>query len=39
MRILVLSDNHGDRHIIDKILQQEVFDVAIHLGDSEVSEE
>lgn len=39
MRILVLSDNHGDRHIIDKILQQEVFDVAIHLGDSELSEE
>lgn len=39
MRILVVSDNHGNKQVVEDILKKEVFDVSIHLGDSELSEE
>ncbi len=34
-RILAISDNHGNKKIVDKILSNEDYDLAIHLGDSE----
>lgn len=39
MRILVVSDNHGERDVLEDILKRETFDVSIHLGDSEFSEQ
>lgn len=39
MRILVVSDNHGNKKVLEDVLKKEVFDVSIHLGDSELSEE
>lgn len=38
MRILIVSDNHGDKQILQDILQQETFDHSIHLGDSQMDE-
>ncbi len=38
MRILVISDNHHDWKIVEKILFAEKYDFSIHLGDAEVSE-
>lgn len=38
MRILVVSDNHGNKKVLEDILKKEVFDISIHLGDSELSE-
>ena len=38
MKILVCSDNHGDREVLKKILSNEVFDISVHLGDSQLSE-
>ena len=38
MKILILSDNHGDMDIVDKILKNEKHDLSIHLGDSQSSE-
>ncbi len=34
-KILAISDNHGNKEIVDKILSIEEYDLAIHLGDSE----
>ncbi|CAM9100441.1 metallophosphoesterase [Mycoplasma marinum] len=34
-KILAISDNHGNKKIVDKILSIEEYDLAIHLGDSE----
>lgn len=37
MRILVLSDSHGDRKLLRQvILEQTAAEVVIHLGDSEI---
>lgn len=33
MKVLVLSDSHGASHIVDKILDKEKPDLALHLGD------
>ncbi|WP_168380688.1 metallophosphoesterase family protein [Mycoplasma todarodis] len=33
--ILAISDNHGNKEIVDKILSIEEYDLAIHMGDSE----
>lgn len=38
MRILIVSDNHGDREILQEVLQQEKVDYSIHLGDSQMDE-
>ncbi|MCP4336653.1 MAG: metallophosphoesterase [Mycoplasma sp.] len=34
-RIILISDNHGNEKIVNKILSQEEYDLSIHLGDSE----
>lgn len=39
MKILVVSDNHGNREVLEKVLSNEVYDISIHLGDSEMSED
>lgn len=38
MKLIVFSDNHRDRLVIDRMLSQQAFDYAISLGDSEMSE-
>lgn len=38
MRLLLVSDNHGNTKIIDQVLRKEKYDISIHLGDSEQSE-
>jgi len=38
-RILVVSDNHGDKEIIESIFKKETFDYSIHLGDALLDEE
>lgn len=37
-RILVISDSHGDIDVMYKILQEEKYDIAVHLGDHLISE-
>ena len=38
MKIVILSDTHGDTRIIDQVIsREEPFDVLIHCGDSESS--
>ena len=39
MKILVISDNHSYEKEVDKILKKEIFDIAIHTGDSEKNKE
>ncbi|CAM9095524.1 metallophosphoesterase family protein [Mycoplasma todarodis] len=34
-KIIAISDNHGNKEIVDKILSIEEYDLAIHMGDSE----
>ncbi len=34
-KIIAISDNHGNKEIVDKILSLEEYDLAIHMGDSE----
>ena len=36
IKILVLSDNHGDYQIFDKLKKREKYDYIIHLGDSQL---
>ncbi|WKX02498.1 YfcE family phosphodiesterase [Candidatus Mycoplasma mahonii] len=38
-RILLASDNHGDKNILEKILRKEQYNFSIHLGDSLLPEE
>ena len=38
MKVLLVSDAHGDHEVIDRILQTEDYDVSIYLGDSELPE-
>lgn len=38
-RLLVISDNHGKTERMESILEKENFDLAIHLGDSELPED
>jgi putative phosphoesterase len=38
MKLIVFSDNHRDRLVIDRMLCQQAYDHAISLGDSEMSE-
>lgn len=39
VRILLISDNHGNWSIVEKIIKKEKYDYSIHLGDAEVSEQ
>lgn len=39
MKVLLISDNHYDSSAVDKIIEKEIFDISIHLGDSQLSEE
>ncbi len=40
MRVLIVSDTHGNHENLEQVLQQEAtFDLMIHLGDSEVDQE
>lgn len=39
MRILIVSDTHGDLKRIHKILQTEDVEAVFHLGDSELEED
>ncbi|WP_127942868.1 YfcE family phosphodiesterase [Mycoplasma sp. ATU-Cv-703] len=36
--ILVISDNHGDKAVMEKVLEKESYDYSVHLGDSQMSE-
>lgn len=38
MRVILISDNHYDWSIVESTLKSEQYDIAIHLGDAEVSE-
>ncbi len=37
MKILILSDSHGNTSYIEEILSRHVYDQVFHLGDSEIS--
>ncbi|MBR4529636.1 MAG: metallophosphoesterase [Lachnospiraceae bacterium] len=38
MKIVILSDTHGDNRVIDRVIEKEApFDHLIHCGDAEVS--
>lgn len=37
-KLLLVSDNHGDQKILDYILKKENYDISVHLGDSQLSE-
>ena len=37
-RILLITDNHGDKETIEKIFEKEQFDFSIHLGDALLDE-
>lgn len=39
MKILLVADNHGRVERLEKILASETYDLAIHLGDGEVSQD
>lgn len=39
IRVLLISDNHRNWDIVEKIIKNEKYDYSIHLGDAEVSEQ
>jgi len=38
-KLILLSDNHGDSQVMIDILKKEEYDVSVHLGDSQLSED
>ena len=38
-KLLLISDNHGHRKVLLDILKKETYDISVHLGDSQLSED
>ncbi len=39
MKLLIVSDSHGDQHILAEILERHIVDQVVHCGDSEIPRE